>query len=291
MRREVVVGTSGVNHGFADELLSGSGVVLLVPVGFVCVAHGGGESLVIVAGGDVDSTLWDIGKIALADFEQTFWSHEARHLGGFGAEGEAHVYRHLSVLEDGVVQVGHVAAVLPADDASGGEGARGRLVDAGDEHHAADQMHHEVAGDAGAVFLPAAPARIGDGVEGLFGRGAEPGVPVEVFGREAGRRRILPRAGGIVATEGELDGEQLAYGSGVIDLLGLGEQGGAGALRADLDDASGLFSGGYDDGLDVGVGEELLIFARDGDVGAGNFFGEGLAAVPEIAGNQTFGAG
>ena len=48
---------------------------------------------------------------------------------------------------------------------------------------------------------------------------------------------------------------------------------------------------GYDDGPDVGVGEELLIFARDGDVGAGNFFGEGLAAVPEIAGSQTFGAG
>ncbi len=115
---------------------------------------------------------------------------------------------------------------------------------------------------------------------------------------------------------------------GVEDLLGLGEEGGAGALRADLDDAVRLFGGGDhggtvchsvghglfavdvfaggegvnhdllvpvvgdgdNDSLDVFVGEQLLILAGDGDVGAGNFFGEGLAAVPEIAGGETLGA-
>ena len=104
----------------------------------------------------------------------------------------------------------------------------------------------------------------------------------------------------------------------IVELLGFGEQGGADALRADLHDASGFFGGGNhggsvchsvghrllavnvfaggdgvdddlfvpvvghgdDERLDVMVGEELLILARGHDVGADDFFGEELAAVP-----------
>ena len=76
--------------------------------------------------------------------------------------------------------------------------------------HSADQVDQQVAGDAGAVFLPAAPAREKQGIEGALGDGALPGVPVESLRGQIGGRRILPGTRGIVAAERAFDQVQVA---------------------------------------------------------------------------------
>ena len=85
-------------------------------------------------------------------------------------------------------------------------------------------MHHEVAGHAGAVLVEAAPAVEGDGVKGLFGNRALPGLPVEGRGGEVGQEGVLPCAAGGVAAELELDLEEVADGTLVKEGLRLEEE-------------------------------------------------------------------
>src|SRR6267142_892298 len=171
-------------------------------------------------------------------------------------------------------------------------------------------MDEEIAGDAGAVFLPAAPARENFCVEGALGNGALPGVPIESLRGAIRRRRILPGAAGVVAAERAFDKIEIADDAGGEELFGFGAEDGADALRTDLYDAAGFFCGGDhgeavsrgvghrlfaidvfagvdgvhddllvpmignggDDAVDLLVVEEFLIFARGVDLGAGNFF-------------------
>src|SRR4051812_2547634 len=98
------------------------------------------------------------------------------------------------------MNVGHVAAVLPVPNSADGRGLSRRLVDAEHEHHAADQMDEEIAGDAGAILLPAAPASEDDRVERDLGCDvALPGIPIQGLRGQIERRRILPCTGWIVA--------------------------------------------------------------------------------------------
>src|SRR4029077_17521744 len=138
------------------------------------------------------------------------------------------VDRDFAVLEERGVNVGHVAAVFPAEDAAGREDALRRLVETEHEHHAADEVNEEIASDAGAVFLPAAPAReiFGGhiGIPGLMRSCALPGFPIESFQREIERWWIFPRAGGIVAAERDFDHHQTADGALRNQFLGFGAE-------------------------------------------------------------------
>src|SRR5467141_3445913 len=105
-------------------------------------------------------------------------------------------------------------------------------------------MDEEIAGDAGAVFLPAAPARENSCVEGALGNGTLPGVPIESLRRAIRRRRILPGAAGVVAAERAFDEIEIADDAGGEKFLGFGAEDGADALRTDLYDTAGFFRGG-----------------------------------------------
>src|SRR5260221_2888763 len=125
--------------------------------------------------------------------ENAMGAAEAIDFRRLGAEVEAEVDGDFAVLEESGVNVGHVAAVFPAEDAAAGEDALGRLVDAEHEHHAADKMNEKIAGDSRAVFLPAAPTcemlRRHVGIPGVWGLGALPGSPTQRSRRASEGRR------------------------------------------------------------------------------------------------------
>src|SRR5687767_4956295 len=186
-------------------------------------------------------------------------------------------------------------------------------------------MHQEIASDAGAVLLPAAPPRECDRIEGPLGRRPQPGVPVEILRREIGRRRILPRPGWLIATERPLDEHQIAEHPLRDHLLRLGENLGAHALRPDLHDATALLrrvrhfhslrrrvrhrllavhvlAGAHrvdqdlpvpvvghrdDHAIDVPVLEKRLIPARDGEIGPDDLPRQGMPTIVEVTGRDT----
>ena len=158
----------------ACHLLFGGGVL------------GGGEAVEAVVRGAVGAGLGGEDDGVGADLEDAVGAEDAGDLGGVGALGEAYVDGDGAVGEEGGLDVGHVAAVLPAVDAAYGVSLVRDGVDAGDALGSAEEVDHEVAGHAGAVGVEAAPAVKGDGIEGLLGDGALPGVPVEVCGGEVG---------------------------------------------------------------------------------------------------------
>src|SRR5439155_22499475 len=164
---------------------------------------------------------------------------EAVNLRRFAAEIEAQINGSAPVIEQCCVNIGHVAAILEAQNIAESHGALGRLVPAEHEVHAADEMDEKIAGEARAVFLPAAPAReiLGRHVRipGPLGGVALPGVPIEVAEGEIGRRRINPCAGGIVAAERTFNESERADDAVGEKLFGFGANHGADALRTNLD--------------------------------------------------------
>src|SRR5712664_469167 len=183
VRLFLVPGNAAEGEALQAGLFAGSGIVLPVPLVDVFFAHGAGETGRVVAGRFILAGLRVVSEREFGDFEDALGAVEAIDFRRFGAEVEAEVDGNIAVLEERGVNVGHVAAVFPAEDAAGGEDALGGLVDAEHEHHAADEMDEEVAGDSGAVFLPAAPAReiFGRhvGIPGAMRSGALPGFPIE----------------------------------------------------------------------------------------------------------------
>src|SRR5207244_8028235 len=130
---------------------------------------------------------------------------EAVNILRVAAEMEEQKNGSAAVIEKRGVNVRHIAAVLEAQNIAESHGALRRLVPAEHEIHAADEMDQKIAGEPGAVFLPAAPA--GE----IFGRHvrlpwalrgiALPGVPIEIGEGQIGRRQIYDRGGGVVAGE------------------------------------------------------------------------------------------
>ena len=193
-------------------------------------------------------------------------------------------------------------------------------------------MHEQVAGHAGAVFPPAAPARE------IFGRSiripdplggiALPRVPIEIAEGQIRRRGIFPRAVGVVAPVRAFHQSESAEDSGGEKLFRFCADDGADALRTDLHDASGLLRGGHhgytvggrvrhgllavnifsgaysvddnlpvpmigdggDEAIDFFVGEEFFVDPRGGDFFSGDFLGESVATVVEVAGSDAFDA-
>src|SRR5882672_6896320 len=142
------------------------------------------------------------------------------------------------------MDIRHVAAIGPAENSAGGHDAARRFVPAEHVVHAADEVNKEIAGDAGAVFLPAAPARENFSIEGTLGDGALPGVPIESLRCAIWRGRIFPGAASVVAAERAFDKIEIADDAGGEEFLGFGAEDGADALRTDLHHAAGFFCDG-----------------------------------------------
>src|SRR5262249_49033199 len=254
---------------------------------------------------------------------------EAQDLRRGRAEVEPDVDGHVAVLEEDRVDVRHVAAVLEAPDAARRHRPPRRLVLAPGEEHAADEVDHEVAGHARPELLPAAPAREQLGVEGTLRRAAEPGVPVQVRGREVGRGRVLPRAVRVVPAHRALDELYLAEDALLHERAGLGADHRARALRADLDEAAALLGRRHHleavgrrvghrllavdvlpsrdrvhhdllvpvvghrghDAVDLLVREQLLVAPCGPEVLLDDLAREGVAAVVEVAGGRALDTG
>src|SRR5258706_3330698 len=112
-----------------------------------------------VAGTKINTRLRRVTNAKFTEFDDPFRSHKTSDLGGFRPQAQAHVHRNIGVFEEHGMDVGSIAPVLPAVYAAEGRHAFGNFVDAEDALHAADEVHEQITGDAGAVFLPAAPTR------------------------------------------------------------------------------------------------------------------------------------
>ena len=231
------------------------------------------------------------------------------------------------------MNVGHIAAIFEAQDVAKRQSAPGRLVPAQHKVHAADEMDKQIAGKAGSVFLPAAPACeiFGGhvGVPGPLGCFALPGVPIKIAESQIGRRRIFPRAGGIVAAVGSFNKSKHADDAVCKKLFCFGANDGADALRADLHNAARVFRRGHhghavsgrvrhrllavdvfsgvygvhddllvpmvgnggDDAVDLLVVEKFLIAARGGNFRADDFLRERVAAVVKVGGRDALDTG
>src|SRR5439155_156195 len=85
------------------------------------------------------------------------------------------------------MNVGHVAAIFPAQNSAHSHGSLWLLVDAEHIHHDADEMHEQIAGHTGAVFLPATRTREQEWNGRQLWNGTLPGVPVHCLRRKNGR--------------------------------------------------------------------------------------------------------
>src|SRR6267143_4256958 len=99
------------------------------------------------------------------------------------------------------MHVGHVPAIFPAENPARGHRPLGWFVETEAVQYATYQMDQQVAGDTGAVLLPATPARVDERIEGTLRDGALPRIPVERLRRKVGGGRVLPGARRIVAAE------------------------------------------------------------------------------------------
>jgi len=85
-------------------------------------------------------------------------------------------------------------------------------------------VNKEIAGDAGAVFLPAAPARENFCVEGALGNGALARCPNREFAGAIRRRRILPGPQASLRAERAFDKIEIADDAGGEELFGFGAE-------------------------------------------------------------------
>src|SRR6266850_973941 len=262
----LVPGSAAIAESLPDGFLAGLGVVLLVPFLEIRFAHGLRIAGSVVAGRFVLAGLRVVVDVEFRDFQDSLGALEAVGLRCVATEIQPHINRHASVVEERGVDIGHVAAVRETENAAKGHGALGRLVPAKHVVHAADEVHEQVAGEAGAVFFPAAPARevLGRSVwipRPLCGD-ALPSVPIEIGEREIGWRRIFPGAGGIVAAVRAFDERDSADDAVGEQFFGFSTDDGAHALRTDLYHAAGFFRGG-DHGEAIGGGVRHGLFAVD----------------------------
>src|SRR5229473_960086 len=324
-----VPGFAAKSKSLLHRLLAGLGIVVLVPFLEIGFAHRLRIPVSVIAGRFVFAGLWEVGDGVFGNFEDALGTLEAVDLWRIAAKIEAEINGRAAVIEERGVDIRHIAAVWEAKDAAESHSLLWWGIPAEHEVHAADKMDEQIAGQAGAVFLPAAPARENIGIEGDLGNLALPSVPIEICGREIGRRRIFPRAGGIVAAKRAFDESESADDAVGEKLLGFGTNDGADALRADFHDAAGLLCGsdhgdavgggmghwlfavdifagvdgvddhllvpmigdGGDEAIDFLVIEEIFVAPCGGDFFADNFLGESMAAVVEIASGDAFDAG
>src|SRR5262249_30630958 len=105
---------------------------------------------------------------------------------------------------------------------------------------AGEQMHEQIARDAGSVVAVVAPAEEPNRLERTLRRAAEEAVPVDGLRRCVRGNRVLPGADRRVAVDPRLDHVELADRAAAIQVARLGVKDRADALAADLQNASRL---------------------------------------------------
>src|SRR5262245_19270467 len=98
-------------------------------------------------------------KVEFARVKNAFWTHEARQFRSLAAQVQAYVNRNPVIIEKHGMEVGHVAAVFEAENSTHCRCRAGNFVPSQSRHHPADQMDHQIAGNAGTIRSPAAPPR------------------------------------------------------------------------------------------------------------------------------------
>ena len=73
--------------------------------------HLRGEAAGVIAGSDVNASLWRISKLELAGIQDAFWTHEAGQFGRFTTQIEADIDGDAVIVEEDGVEVGHVLAI------------------------------------------------------------------------------------------------------------------------------------------------------------------------------------
>src|SRR5207249_3491850 len=138
--------------------------------------------------------------------------------------------------------VRHIAAVFPIAQPSGRVDTH-RADGAGDEMHATEQMHEQIAGHAGAIIAVIAPSEKAHGFKRHFGRAAQETIPVDGVGRSVGRNGILPCADSGITVPPGFHHIQLADGAAPVELLRFLIHNGTDALASHLYDAAGFLLG------------------------------------------------
>jgi hypothetical protein len=194
---------------------------------------------------------------------------------------------------------------------------------------AGEEVHEQIARNAGAVVAIVAPAEEADRIERTLRRAPEKTVPIDRLRRRVGRNRVLPSAERRVAVDPRFDQIHVADRAGAKQIARLGVDNRAGVLAADLQDAAALPRGvddaqtllellhhrlldvdvlarfhrvdrhlrmpvirrGDDDRIDVRTRENLAVVARGEQVCAPGLPGERQAAVVDIGDRDERDAG
>ena len=197
------------------------------------------------------------------------------------------------------------------------------------EMQAAQQVHEQVARDAGAVVAVIAPAEQADRLERAFRCAAQEAVPIDVRGRGIGRDRVLPRADCGIPVEPRFHHVQLADGAGFQQLLGFLIHQRTHVLAAHLKHLAAallggdhalaflhhlhhrllavhvlagierigrnlrvpVIGGGDNDGVDIFARQHLPVIARGEELASPVLFGAREPAVVDIAHGHEFHAG
>src|SRR4029077_10229543 len=118
-----VPGNAAEGEALQAGFSGGFGIGLLVQFVDIFFAHGARETGRIVAGRLVLAGLRVISERVFGDFENALGAAKARDCKRLGPVFQAEVDRDVAVLQERGVNVGHVAAVFPAEDAAGREDA------------------------------------------------------------------------------------------------------------------------------------------------------------------------
>src|SRR5712664_3653957 len=107
----LVPGSAAIAKSLPDGFLAGLGIVLLVPLLEIGLAHGLRIAGSVVAGRFIFAGLRVVVDVEFRDFQDSLGALEAVGLRCVATKIETQINRHASVVEERGVDVGHVAAI------------------------------------------------------------------------------------------------------------------------------------------------------------------------------------
>src|SRR6267378_1526793 len=121
----LVPGSAAIAESLPDGFLAGLGIVLLVPLLEIGLAHGLRIAGSVVAWRFVFTGLRVVIDVEFRDFQDSLGALEAVGLRSIATEIQPHVNRHASVVEERGVNVGHVAFFRKTENTTESHGALG----------------------------------------------------------------------------------------------------------------------------------------------------------------------
>src|SRR5579859_6323215 len=150
-----------------------------VPLLLVLLSQGLWPSEDRVAFGLGTDVFWTVGERGVFDDQRALGAIEADKLSAIvvqvAAEGDAAV----GIIVESFDEIGELASIFEVEEAARGHGALRRLIDAGDEVNAGEQVDEEIAAESLAVVGEAAPAEEADGIEVVGRRAADESLPID----------------------------------------------------------------------------------------------------------------